>query len=397
MLIAAVFFAVYFSSLALFAMNKDCWHDECHFVETIHLFSVQPTIQTLTHYNEMSTPLSFIVYAVWGRAVGGSLNGLRVLSMLLALATCLLFHYACFLLFQNSRYSLAATMFLAINPYMAGAGIFVFTDMSMMLCVVVFLLGMVKKNGWLTFAAGAAGLLCRQYLVFIIIAGVVYFCLEFINKKDRKTVPLLMSLLLSMVPLGLLFLLWGGISPHNELQKMYLRYKLNYDIHSVTLYIILSFVYLLPFVLFSWRTIYTRKTVIAALIVVWTYLVFPVRASPCALAVAVDTVGYFHIGLRRVAGRNHEQAVFFFLFLAALPIIITIVKNLFSRLRNREVSLSLFLEFSVIAFFIVMPFSYLHWEKYFLPMIPLLSMYLIITARPCPAIGHNNVAAPDSP
>jgi hypothetical protein len=68
------------------------WSDEQHFLETIRLFASGLTLDNLKHYEDMSGPLPFLVYALWGKIAGMGLLSLRGLSILLFVATLLLFH-----------------------------------------------------------------------------------------------------------------------------------------------------------------------------------------------------------------------------------------------------------------------------------------------------------------
>src|SRR5437667_2479703 len=62
-----VAFLVGFESLVvLLGLGRPYWGDEAHFVQTIRRFADGITLDTLRHYPEMSTPLPFVLYAVWG-------------------------------------------------------------------------------------------------------------------------------------------------------------------------------------------------------------------------------------------------------------------------------------------------------------------------------------------
>src|SRR5438132_14065253 len=62
--------------------------DEPHFVETIVQFGTsRPSLDLLTHYNEMSGPVPFVLYGAWGRMFGFEPFTLRLFSIVVAVAT----------------------------------------------------------------------------------------------------------------------------------------------------------------------------------------------------------------------------------------------------------------------------------------------------------------------
>src|SRR5262249_25332232 len=68
--------------------------DEPHFVETIIQFGTRPlNLDLLTHYNEMSGPVPFVLYGTWGRVFGFGPPVLRLFSVVVALATYLLWYW----------------------------------------------------------------------------------------------------------------------------------------------------------------------------------------------------------------------------------------------------------------------------------------------------------------
>ncbi|HPC11315.1 MAG TPA: hypothetical protein PK112_04360, partial [candidate division Zixibacteria bacterium] len=62
---------------------------------------------------------------------------------------------------------------------------------------------------------------------------------------------------------------------------------------------------------------------------------------------------------------------FFAGFLFGLPIVLHIAQSAVARIRARTGDVVLLLDSGVIAFLLVMPFSYLAWEKYMMPLAPL--------------------------
>ena len=384
LLFPAILIVVYLSGIAIVALPRPCWRDECHFVETIVRFENDFSISTLLHYNEMSTPLPFMLYAAWGKVAGDSLFDLRMFSLLVACAAFFTFHYLFFLVTRRRMISFLFVAFLACNPYMAGASIFVFTDMLMMLSLALFMIGMVRRNFWLLLFSSVAGLLCRQYFVFAVGAGVLYFILAWINEK-KGIRPLVSAgiLLSSMIPLLLLFALWHGVSPDNIDRRLNLRGGPPFHINSLVLYITLITVYAFPLVVAFRKYFYRKRALLLySLPFGLVYWFFPITPSAPAIDRNVATVGFFHRLLQLWPGGGREHYLFFALFTLALPVCLRIGLDLAERIIRRKTGLQVFLGLAFFSFLAVMPFSYMHWEKYFLPLLPILALYGAIAQSP---------------
>jgi len=72
----------------LFTGHLPPWGDEEHYLQTVRLFASGISVELLRTYEEMTTPLTFVVYSLWGQAVGLQTDRLRLLSVVLAALTC---------------------------------------------------------------------------------------------------------------------------------------------------------------------------------------------------------------------------------------------------------------------------------------------------------------------
>jgi len=379
LLIILVFLLIFESILILISgLDRPYWGDEVHFVRTIKEFGQGITLDRLKHYNEMSTPLPFIVYALWGRLWGFEIENLRVLSLLIATITYLLFHFLVFNIFRNSKTAFWLTVFLIIQPYMIGLSFFVFTDMLTMLFLLLGLLALIKQNPWLWTLSSAGGLLCRQYFIFFTLAAGIYFTTKLLVEKDKSTSKMIISTTLSLIPLLILILLWKGLSPENSRKELYLKDGLFFHPEYLTLYICLFFVYLFPIILQNWKNYYSHlKLLIIFLFISGIYFIFPVEASQPAKAVHVDTVGLFHRFIRLILGEKFEHIIFFIAFWLSLPVLYRILQDGYQRWQRRQLDFGLLLDLSIVLFLIIMPFSYVVWEKYFIPIIPIAALQMI--------------------
>jgi hypothetical protein len=185
---------------------------------------------------------------------------------------------------------------------------------------------------------------------------------------------------LAVVPLTGLIFLWGGLSPDNAWRVMYLEDGFTFHVNYLVLYIGLMFVYLFPFVIWNWKKIYNKKiTVITSMILSIMYWLFPVGPSKYDLANNTQTVGLFNKLLVWINPAEwFDQTVFYICFMLGLPVLITIVTSIWSKVKQKKVDFAVLLDLSVASFLVIMPFSYLGWEKYFVPLVPILILRLLL-------------------
>ncbi len=361
-------------------LKRPFWGDEAHFVETIRQFGDEISMESLKHYNEMSTPLPFIAYAIWGRTFGFDIHILRSLSVLLAIVTYLLFYHLLMSIFARPRTALWATLFLVLHPYMIGLSIFVFTDMMTILFLLMFLISLRRQAPVLLAIFSSAGLLSRQYFAFLPAAAALFCLSGYIQKRDVQKLEMLASIALSFLPMLFLMVLWGGPAPDNEMRDLYLGGGLRFSPSYLALYLCQFVLYLLPIVIIKWRHYFRdmRLNIISLALASLFYWWFPVKPSLSAVSAGVDTVGLFHRFIRRAIGSEYEWIPFFVAFWLSLPILFSIVKDAVQRCISKDHGLTFFLDLSITSFLVIMPFSYLVWEKYFLMVMPLLLIRMLL-------------------
>ncbi len=388
-LILLIIFLIIFEGLVIYiALPRPYWGDERHFVATIMTFGEEMNLNTLKHYKEMSPPLPFILYAYWGKIFGFELYKLRFFSILIAFITYLLFHYLLFRIFENGIIALLSSIFLIIHPYMIGLSIFVFTDMLAIMFLLFALYGIIKNNWIIYTLAAISTLLSRQYTIFFILASGIYYLLHFLRNKEEhisKKEALLMILAngLAIIPLLALFIFWKGASPESETKYIYINEAFTFHISFLILYISQLFIYLLPLILLSYKYIYNKKILISSLIVSSIYWFFPI--TPCKLAIEANvfTIGFFHRFLRIIFKNLFlEQIVFYLTLLFALPILYYILKDTYLKIKEEKFNFTFLLNLFILSFLIIMPFSYLCWEKYFLPILPFTIIRILLIRFP---------------
>jgi len=346
-------------------------------------FGARLDLDRLTHYEQLSTPLPFIVYAGWGKLVGFDLWRLRILSLLIALTTYLLFHRLLWEHFHSGAAAFLTAAFLAIHPYMVGFSIFVFTDGLTIMFLVAGLLAFHRRMAWLLAFGVAGALLCRQYAVFLPIAAVMCLAHEFSRDRRPDSGRLLTAVLVGMLPFAALLMLWGGLSPINRWRDFYATGHLTFHPSYLVLYIALLALYAAPLLFVVWRQLYgDRRLLIGALVLSMVYWLFPVKASAYAVDINVHTVGLLHKALVRViAAPWFAQIVFFVGFALGLPILYAVIRSALRAVRLTSVAPTLLYDLAILGFLALMPFSYLNWEKYFVPLLPFLFVRLLMLRR----------------
>lgn len=381
-LLAFLAFVILFEGfvIAVGDVRRPHWGDEWHFQNTIKRFGKEISLDTIKHYEEMSTPLPFIVYALWGRAFGFELHDLRWLSVIIAIITYLIFHRLLFLLLNSRRAVFWGAVFLAAHPYMIGFSIFVYTDMMAVLFLILCCLAHTGRRPVLFGLSMAMAILSRQYMAFLTIAAGLYYLLEYVQSKKAFPLKMLISCLASTVPYWLLVALWGGISPDNSLRAVYLGDELRFQPIILTLYVCLLFAYHFPLLIFFLKDFYSDyKMILASLVCSVFYLIFPVGPTKPSIDVGIPTVGLFHRFLKITLREEIlVQVAFYMLFLLALPVLFYVLRDCYVRWRQRRLDIRLLLDLSIISFLAVMPFSYLGWEKYFMPVVPLMILRTLL-------------------
>jgi len=110
--------------------------------------------------------------------------------------------------------------------------------------------------------------------------------------------------------------------------------------------------------------------------VLW-YWFFPVGVSPVVLAgKQYTTNGYFHRTLNVLFPLEIVNIIFAVSFLIGFIVLLNLIVRYLITFKEMIGDLNQFLILSVFFFFLIQPFSYLWWEKYFLPIMPSLMFVL---------------------
>lgn len=364
--------------LAVIGLDAPFWGDEAHLVATIRYFGQNLKIGVIADYNQVTGPLFYIIYALWGKLSSFDIAHLRILNILFSLATfSLLFRlYAATL--SNGKTALLTACLVLLNPYMWGLSFFVFTDISTLCFVVLMGLAVYRQNPWLLFGSTAAALLTRQYCVFLVAAAGGYELVHW-ARGDRRRRLNLCALVCACLPLLGLMFVWKGIAPPSGIKQWVLTDGKFYHFSYLTTYITFMALYSLPALFWVRRQLFYRPKLLPACLVLsgW-YLFFPVGPSYTAMMqIQLDTVGLMHRLIRKILPVPFMESLLLFgLFWCGLVVLANIILHDVKRFQKGIWDYGHFLTLIVICFLLIMPLSYQLWEKYLVIVLPFLLLRL---------------------
>ncbi len=374
-----------FISAYIYTFDREEWSDERHFVSTIHYFSETDFFESIGDYPEVTPPLFYITYQVWGNAFGFELSALRLLSIITGITSSILLFYLYHLIFNNFKLVFWLSLLTIINPYFIGTNVFIYTDSMGFLFIILFLISILKDNSFLMVFAATLALLTRQYYIFIIIAAAIFYLLNYLSFHDKSKINKITLLLASTFPLILLFFLWGGISPKTGLLVWTLPSGfVKFNASNLVTYLVFLVIYSLPLIIIYAKSllnaiIYNKKTLFIGLLVSSIYFLFPVEVSKItSVQTNLDTVGLVHRFLKKILDNNTlEHLLFYLFFIFAVQIFFQFIRKMKENFVHKNYDNTFFLQISLMLFMIIMPFSYQVWEKYLLPIIPVFAILII--------------------
>lgn len=386
LLIVAWVIAICEAILALsIGLDRPLRADEPHFVRAIIRFGTTPlNLDLLAHYDAMSGPVPFMLYGAWGRVFGFEPESLRLFSLFVALATYVLWFWFLHSESRSIKLAVIGTAFVALHPYMLYLSLFVYTDMLAILCLIGAVAAVRRQRPiWLALAL-CGGTLNRQYLVFATAAAGAYMAIRiysnFAARAARKQEYMqFLAVAASALPLAGLCWLWGGLCPDGALKRVYPDEHVTFHPSSLVLYISLVSLYLAPLIALRGREFFTRRqTFLFAFVVCWLYWLFPVVPSRSAVVAHTMHVGMLHQAAEWLCGSKFgPQCLFFLGFAVGLAVIGELLLDTIDRWRAGRIDFQFFLDLVVFAFLAVMPWSYLHWEKYLMPLVPVLVLRIL--------------------
>jgi len=349
--------------------------DEGHYTRSARYLATQPTAEGLRTYPEMSGPLPFALYGVWGSLFGWELPTLRLLSLLVACASGLLLYSLLRRLHAPGWPAVLALAWLLLNPYWAGLSLYVYTDMLAVLFFLGSIYALVGGSFWGFVACAAGAALCRQYLVFWPVGVALWALIGGYRQWPYGCWALGAGL--SLLPLALLMLWWGGSAPDSQVRTFYLQESLRFHASFFWLYVALLPLWLAPWALPQLLRAGNAGAWILSLALAQLYWVAPIGSGTAALAKGEQQVGLLDRLLLQLPPTGRD-----IIYVALLALGFRWLLILLGRIRlwGKRPDMRSLLVIAQLVFLVGMSFSYLCWEKYLLP-VALLGLLMLLHRR----------------
>ncbi|MEJ5263583.1 MAG: glycosyltransferase family 39 protein [Ignavibacterium sp.] len=365
--------AIVLFTLSFVYLSSPPHSDERHFIETIKLFTEGNLISTIKDYPEITPPLFYILFSVWTKISGFSIESLRILNVLISLLCWQLIFYFFKTVTKNFRASFLLTALIVFNPYFIGVSIFVYNDNLMLLFIMLGVLSFIKIRSAVTDLFFALGILVRQYLIIFPLSVFIYSLLQSILSKKLR-VNFLIATALSVIPIFFLFIYWQGFAPESGLKIWYVKNRSLYNLDYINTYLTFSTVYILPLIIYYFHKRKLSKLhLIYSLILSVILSLFPVQPSLATVSqTKVTTVGYVHKFLAAIFGMDSIllNVLLFILLLAGCYITMILVTDLIKKFQDKSLDYQIIFSLLWISFLIIMPFSFQVWEKYLIMILP---------------------------
>lgn len=355
--------------------------DELRFIQSSQSFAngqgiaELPSVEYLRTYEEMSGPLPFWYWGKWGQVFGYSLASMRLSTMLWGVLTLGLLFEVLVTLLPRPRWVVMAFACVVLNPYWWTMSIFAYTDIFGMAGLLLASIGVARGRSWRHVVYVALGvmmaLLSRQYLVFALPAmGMV--ALGWWGVDRKMAIKLLAALLVGCLPLAALVLLWRGLGPDNVLKATYETGLLRWKFESAWLYVSLMGVYGLPLWIWLRKAAVFRRwewLLAAVTLIVGSFIV--ISPSESAVLVGYTTVGLFDRTMQWIPlGGSVRHIIWTLGGVLGVLLLARLAFNTCQDLRQQRLGPDGYILMILLGLLIVMPLSYLHWEKYFIPALP---------------------------
>jgi len=364
------------SVLALVSIENPYHGDEKHIVETIRLFANKFSIETIKDYPEVTPPLFYIIYSFWAKLFG-SLESLRIFTLIISFATWQILYLLMLSFTKNEKHSFLLSLLIILNPYFFGTSVYVFTDTLTLFFVIASILAFQKDKIFLFLVFSTSAILCRQYSIIFPSAIIIYSLANYQTNKIKNAKYILASVV-SFLPLIKLLILWNGIAPKSGVGKWIIPNSGLYNLDYINTYLTFSTIYLFPLILFYFKKI--RLNLFTILISIGLTLLlsfFPIKPSEATIVQTTNiTVGYAHKFLFMILGQNHftvKIVLGLFLFIGSY-MSIELIRMIFRNLRESINDYKIIFTFLWLLFLLIMPFSYQVWEKYLIMILPFLAL-----------------------
>jgi hypothetical protein len=329
--------------------------DELHFwPTTLSLFNDGlPSLEQLRTYNELNTPLPFLIFGTAEHFFHGGIVVGRVINLLFSIALVLLIGAA-------GRFSLHSALCIAglvVFPYFLGVSTHLYTDITAVTFTVAGVALFLNKRHGLSALFFVLGIACRQYVIAFPVAIFAYDLTNRIASNQLKWDWSWIAPLLACLSLGGWYLFFGAMAPQTALHGQNIvisRWYPDHGLYFLTciglFFVVIEMVFFRSFADIKDVTIW--KVGIALIVSVLFYLFPPV----VNVNTITDTMGYLDRGVRLILDDSGRMILFWALAMLAC-------------LRFRPFS---FVGMLLYANSILMIKAHVGWDKYALPLLAVL-------------------------
>ena len=353
--------------------------DETHYWPASLRFSKDwvPSVDLLKNYDELSTPLSFIIFGMVEHLFQGGIFAGRLLNFILSLGI------LCIIVFMGestSRKYLFSVIGVLVYPYFIGCSTHLYTDIIAAFFVLVGFVSYLNHLNWMSCLFFVLAISSRQYMLAFPLGILIFETLNLIRAKSANLIkPIVIRSLyqfIACISIVVWVLFWGNFGPALEVARQNIStisvFKL-FPEHSLYFLSCLGFYFVIPeFILLKRykfiKTWLNRKALLISISVFILFLLFPPYQN---VNYNIPTMGYMDKLFRMFGGDFFRMTLFYILALiACLRFLVMNLESLF-----------------VLTNVLMMLKSHIAWDKYLLPLIVILWFLN--------AIGHKGTAFPN--
>ncbi len=334
--------------------------DEIHYWPVSLKFSQDwvPSVDLLKNYDELTTPLSFIIFGTIEHLFHGGIFAGRLLNLILS------FGMLSILVWMGgpSRKYLISTVGILVYPYFIGCSTHLYTDVIAAFFVLIGLIAYLKRANWVSCLSFALAISSRQYMLAFPLAIFIFEILNLLKSGDSKVRREIAVRSLwqgfACLSIGVWILLWGNFGPGLEVFRqnvLTLSFLKLIPEHSLYFLSCVGFYFVIPELVLLRRTTWmvnsmNKRIIIVSASLLLLFLLFPPYQN---VNYDIPTMGYMDKLFRMIGGDFFRMAVFYILALmACLRFLTTDLESLL-----------------VLSNGLVMLKSHIAWDKYLLPLI----------------------------
>ncbi len=325
--------------------------DELHFWPTsLQLFQNGfPSVDQLRTYNELNTPLPFLIFGGLEYIFHGGIVVGRAINLVSSLAIVLFIGAAS----EFSLRSILCAAGLLVFPYCLLVGAHLYTDTLATLLTVAGIALYPRRWHWTAGFCFIMGIACRQYIVAFPLALVAHTLVSQLRSRRVLIEAELLSSAIAALSLAGWYLFFGAAAPQPALQAQHIGVGRFYPEHGLYFLTCIGVYFVLPeCLLFRSAEPLLRPgpwSFVIALAISGLFWLSP----PIANVVIVPTMGYFDIAVRSVLSTPARLILFWLLAVLAC-------------LRLRPLSLG---GLMLYANALILGGAHVAWDKYALPML----------------------------